>query len=213
VSDLIPGDGFRLRRAAPEDVPFIAGLATHEEVEPFMAAVAARDAHAILEQVERSQEAPDEHGVFVIEEDVGGGAAPAGVIGFELANRRSRIAYLHGLMLHPNFRGRGLARRATELFTRHLLFDAGYHRVQLECYGFNERAIRHFEHAGFVREGARRKAYWRHGEWVDGVLFGLVREDFDVSKPRRPLVVHEDADERANRDNSWLRGPDAPLTE
>jgi RimJ/RimL family protein N-acetyltransferase len=28
-----------------------------------------------------------------------------------------------------------------------------------------------------VREGVKRKAYWRHGEWVDGVMFGLLRED------------------------------------
>jgi RimJ/RimL family protein N-acetyltransferase len=28
-----------------------------------------------------------------------------------------------------------------------------------------------------VHEGVRRKAYDRHGEWVDGVLYGLVRED------------------------------------
>jgi len=25
----------------------------------------------------------------------------------------------------------------------------------------------------------KRKAYWRHEEWVDGVLFGLVREDLE----------------------------------
>jgi RimJ/RimL family protein N-acetyltransferase len=30
-----------------------------------------------------------------------------------------------------------------------------------------------------VREGAKRKAYWRHGEWVDGVMFGLLREDLE----------------------------------
>ena len=51
--------------------------------------------------------------------------------------------------------------------------------MQLECYGFNERAIRHAERAGFVREGVKRKAYWRHGEWVDSVLFGLVRDDLE----------------------------------
>jgi RimJ/RimL family protein N-acetyltransferase len=28
-----------------------------------------------------------------------------------------------------------------------------------------------------VQEGVRRKAYWRDGRWVDGVLFGLVEED------------------------------------
>ena len=36
---------------------------------------------------------------------------------------------------------------------------------------------RHAERSGFIREGVKRKAYHRHGEWVDGVLFGLVRED------------------------------------
>ena len=61
-----------------------------------------------------------------------------------------------------------------------LLFDElGFHRLELEIYGFNERAIAHAERSGFVREGVKRRAYWRHGEWVDGVLFGLVVEDLD----------------------------------
>jgi RimJ/RimL family protein N-acetyltransferase len=46
-------------------------------------------------------------------------------------------------------------------------------------YGFNERAIAHTERAGFVREGVKRKAYLRHGEWQDAVQFGLVREDLE----------------------------------
>jgi RimJ/RimL family protein N-acetyltransferase len=58
-----------------------------------------------------------------------------------------------------------------------LLDDLGYHRLELEIYGFNERAMRHAERAGFVREGVKRKAYQRHGEWVDGVLFGLIPDD------------------------------------
>ena len=174
----LTGDGFRLRRATAEDVDFISRLARHEDVERFMAAVSPREPGAVLERIERSQTDPGEHGVFVIEVDAEGGSARAGVVSFEVANRRSRIVYLYGLMLEPGFRGRGLARRATRLFVRHLIFDLEYHRVQLECYGFNERAIRHFEASGFIREGVRRKAYWRHGEWVDGVLFGLVREDF-----------------------------------
>ena len=83
-------------------------------------------------------------------------------------------------MLLPSFRGRGLARAATEVFTRHLVYDLNFHRVQLECYGYNERAIQHFERSGFLREGVKRKAYWRNGEWVDGVLFALVREDLEA---------------------------------
>lgn len=47
----------------------------------------------------------------------------------------------------------------------------------MEIYAFNDRAMAHAERAGFIREGVRRKAYWRNGEWVDGVLYGLVVED------------------------------------
>jgi RimJ/RimL family protein N-acetyltransferase len=175
----VDGDGIRLRRAEPADIDFIVELATHEEVEPFMAAVRPRDPKTLLAEIERSQSEPQELGRFVIEVEDDGGWRPAGVMGYELANRRSRIANLGGLAVHPDFRGRRLADDAARLLQRHLLFDLDYHRLQLECYGFNERAIRHAERAGFVREGVRRKAYRRHGEWVDGVLFGLIREDLD----------------------------------
>ena len=176
---MIEGTDIRLRRAEPEDVDFLLALVTHDEVEPFMAAVRPKDREAVLHEIERSRSEPDDFGRFVLEVAENGRWRRAGVMGFELANRRSRIAHLGGLAIHPDFRGRHLADAAAVLLQRHLIFELGYHRLQLECYGFNERAIRHAERAGFVREGVKRKAYWRHGEWVDGVLFGLVREDLE----------------------------------
>jgi RimJ/RimL family protein N-acetyltransferase len=58
-----------------------------------------------------------------------------------------------------------------------VLLDLGYHRLELEIYAFNERALAHAERAGFVREGVKRKAYFRHGDRVDAVMFALLRED------------------------------------
>jgi RimJ/RimL family protein N-acetyltransferase len=171
----IGGEGFRLRRAVAADVGFLVELAGDEEVEPFMAAVSARAPEELLDEVRRSEEDPRHHGRFVLEVD----GEPVGALAFEVANRRSRIAYLHGIMLDPRRRGRGLAERATRALVRHLVFELDYHRVQLEVYGFNERAIALFERAGFVREGVRRRAYRRHGEWADGILFGIVREDLE----------------------------------
>jgi RimJ/RimL family protein N-acetyltransferase len=176
---IVPGDGFRLRRAERADVDFLVELATHEEVEPYLAAVRPRDRAAVLEEVERSQREPAEFGRFVIEVEDDGEWRRAGALGFALANRRSRIANLGNLAIHPDFRGRRLSDDAARIFQRHLLLELDFHRLQLEIYGFNERAQRHAERAGFVHEGARRRAYWRHGEWVDGVLYGLVREDID----------------------------------
>ena len=72
-----------------------------------------------------------------------------------------------------------MADAAARLFQRHLIFDLGFHRLELEVYGFNERAIVHAERSGFVREGTKRRAYLYEGEWVDGVLFGLTREDLE----------------------------------
>jgi RimJ/RimL family protein N-acetyltransferase len=166
-------DEVRLRRAESGDVDFLLELMTHDDVEPYMAMIRPKDRNGLLAEIERSQAEPQEFGRFVIEVD----GRPAGLMGFEVANRRNRIANLGSLAVHPDFRGRRLADTAAQEFQRHLIFDLGYHRLQLEIYGFNERAQHHAERAGFVREGVRRKAYQRHGEWVDGVIYGLVRED------------------------------------
>lgn len=166
-----------IRRARPDDVDFLVELVTHEDVEPFLAAIRAKGRDEILAEIERSDDAPEAFGIFVIEVE----GKRAGTMRFERANKRSRIADLGGLAVHPSFRGGKVSDTAARLFQHHLIDDLGFHRLQLEIYGFNERAMRHAERAGFVREGVRRKAYWRNDEWVDGVLYGLVAEDLDES--------------------------------
>jgi steroid delta-isomerase len=189
----------RIRRAEPRDVDFVLELAGHDEVDPFLSVRRARTRDELLEQIERSLREPETFGRFVIEVD----GQRAGVMGFEVENRRSRIASLGGLAIHPDFRGRRLADDAARELQRHLIRDLGYHRLQLEIYGFNERAIAHAERAGFVREGVRRKAYWRHGEWVDGILFGLVRDDLDL-----PLSGIELLRDHVTRFNDGVRSGD-----
>ncbi|HET8606872.1 MAG TPA: GNAT family protein [Gaiellaceae bacterium] len=164
-----------IRPARADDVDFLVELLNGEDVEPFLAGSHARDREALLAEVERARAEPDAFGRLVVEVD----GERAGAMGWERANERSRIAHLGGLAVHAGFRGRGVADEAARQLQRHLIFERGFHRLQLECYGFNERAIRHAERSGFTREGVKRKAYRRHGEWVDGVLFGLIREDLE----------------------------------
>ena len=153
-------------------------LVAHDDVEPFLAAVRAKGRDEIRAEIERSDKEPEAFGVFVVEVD----GERAGTMRFERANARSRIANLGGLAIHPDFRGAKVADQAARMFQRHLFDDLGFHRAQLEIYGFNERAMRHAERAGFVREGVRRKAYWRNDEWVDGVLYGVLADELDSSR-------------------------------
>jgi RimJ/RimL family protein N-acetyltransferase len=93
-------------------------------------------------------------------------------------NRRSRIADVRTLMLDPTVRGRGLATAAVRELASRLFEQRGLHRLEAEVYGFNTAAQRVFERAGFAREGVRRRAYDRAGDWQDGVCFGLLDDEF-----------------------------------
>jgi RimJ/RimL family protein N-acetyltransferase len=166
-----------LRRATVDDVPFLVGLITDADVAPFLAAVRASTPEAVAAEIERSEREPERFGVLVVELD----GEPAGTVTWERVNQRSRIASVGGLAIAPRLRGRGVGVDAARALQRHLIRDIGFHRIQMEVYGFNQRSLRHAERAGWVREGVRRKAYWRDGEWVDGVLFGLVAEDIEPS--------------------------------
>jgi RimJ/RimL family protein N-acetyltransferase len=165
----------RLRPATLADVDFLAELYADEDVRPWLASAGGYDAGNIRKEIERFDAEPGAGGLLVIELD----GEPAGALAWERVNERSRIAHLGGLAIHPDFRGRRLADEAARLLQRQLIDELGFHRLQLEVYGFNERAQRHAERAGFVREGVKRKAYRRGDDWVDGVLYGLIREDLE----------------------------------
>ncbi len=162
-----------VRRAIPEDVPFLIGLVSDEDVAPFLASARPTTEEELAGEVARSLAEPDEFGmmVFAVEGE------RAGTATWERVNRRSRIAAVGGFAIDPGYRGRGVGDEAARALQRHLIQELGFHRLQIEIYAFNERALRHAERAGWVREGVRRQAYLRDDEWVDGILFGLLAEE------------------------------------
>ena len=165
----------RLRRATPDDLDFLLELFSDDDVRPFLAAGKRLDRETLAEEIARQDDDPQASGRFVVEVD----GERAGTLAFERVNVRSAIARLGGLAIHPRFRGRRLADEAARLFQRHLIFDVGFHRLEMVVYGFNERAQRHAERAGWIREGVKRKAYRRDDGWVDGVMYAVIREDLE----------------------------------
>jgi RimJ/RimL family protein N-acetyltransferase len=162
-----------VRRARPADADFLVALAADDDVRPFLGPRAALDRESVLAEIERSEREPETFGRFVIELD----GAPLGSAGFHCSHAESRIARLERLAVRPGSRGRGIAGEAARRLQLLLLEELGYHRLELEIYAFNERACAHAERAGFVREGVKRKAHLRDGEWVDTVLYSLLPGD------------------------------------
>ncbi|MEU3250114.1 GNAT family protein [Streptomyces sp. NPDC006997] len=81
-------------------------------------------------------------------------------------------------LLGPRGRGRGLGTEATRLVLAHGFGRLGLHRVQLDAYAHNHRALRVYEKAGFVVEGVRREVELRDGVWVDEVVMGLLDREW-----------------------------------
>jgi RimJ/RimL family protein N-acetyltransferase len=161
------------RRATLDDVDFLVGLISDGETRPFLGNRAADTQERARADVERSEREPDAYGWFVIEVD----GERAGCVAFERVSDQHRIAEAGRFVVAPRFRGSGIGVEAARAFQRHLLRDLGFHRIELKIYAFNERALVHAQRAGYVREGLKRRAYLKDGEWVDAVLFGLTQED------------------------------------
>jgi RimJ/RimL family protein N-acetyltransferase len=164
-----------LRRVKPSDADFLLGLITDETTRPFLGNRAADTRERVLADIERSQREPEAYGWFVGEVD----GEPVGCVAFERVSEQHRIAEGGRFVIDPRFRGRGYGDALARAFQRHLLRDLDFHRIELKVYGFNERALAHAERVGYVREGVKRRAYLKDGEWVDAVLFSLLQEDRD----------------------------------
>ena len=52
------------------------------------------------------------------------------------------------------------------------------HRLSLDVFSFNTRAIRAYERAGFVREGVLRDAIVTDGGYADDVLMAMLESEW-----------------------------------
>ncbi|MGW3649044.1 GNAT family N-acetyltransferase [Streptomyces sp. NPDC000878] len=81
-------------------------------------------------------------------------------------------------LLGPRGRGRGLGTEATRLIVAYGFERLGLHRIELEAWGYNHRALRVYEKVGFVVEGVRREVQLRDGEWADAVLMAMLDHEW-----------------------------------
>ena len=75
--------------------------------------------------------------------------------------------------------GKGYGTDAMRVILRFAFMELNLHRVSLDVFEYNERALRFLERAGFVAEVRRRQAVHRDGRRWDVIKLGLLREEWE----------------------------------
>jgi RimJ/RimL family protein N-acetyltransferase len=170
----------KLRIARRDELGYLSELGQDPLVEPLLSPGATSPGR-LEELLARTSEDCGPAGVFVIESPAG---EPVGGLALQVSSPRSRICELSRLMVDPRVRGAGIGAHAVILACQQVLVEHRFHRLQAETYGDNFSAQRLFERVGFVREGVRRRAYWRREQWLDGVLYGILAEELGEIRER-----------------------------
>jgi len=74
--------------------------------------------------------------------------------------------------------GKGYGTDAMRVILRYAFTELNLHRVTLGVFGYNPRAIRSYEKAGFIHEGRLRGQMLRDGKRWDMVQMGILREEW-----------------------------------
>jgi RimJ/RimL family protein N-acetyltransferase len=73
---------------------------------------------------------------------------------------------------------RGFGTEAMQLMCRHAFDDLNLHRLWLQVFETNQRAIRAYEKAGFILEGKFREAKYLNGRYVDVLIMSILKPEW-----------------------------------
>lgn len=103
---------------------------------------------------------------------------PIGDVELNYIDLLSRSSYIRVQISNDRFLSKGYGTEAMKL-----LLDYGFgvydlHRIELEVYSYNSRAIRAYEKLGFKQEGIKRESIYYNYEYHDTIIMGLLKSEF-----------------------------------
>lgn len=97
----------------------------------------------------------------------------------EVADRGRGVQAELGWTMHPGFHGKGYATEAVRGAIDLCFSQLGLRRVHAGCFSANEPSWRLMERLGMRREeDSRKTGLHRSGEWMDGMSYALLAEEW-----------------------------------
>lgn len=91
-------------------------------------------------------------------------------------NRRAEI----GLHLDPTAQGRGYGQEALQTLMRYCFQELNLHRLYLQVFDFNTRALALYEKMGFKTEGRLRDAFYTQNAYHDIVVMSILENELQA---------------------------------
>lgn len=92
---------------------------------------------------------------------------------FENKSANFRIA-----LVNQKYFGKGYGSQATKLIIKHGFEVLDLHRIELEVFDFNPRAIHVYKKVGFVQEGIKRDVLLWDGQYQSAIVMSMLQSEY-----------------------------------
>ncbi len=86
-------------------------------------------------------------------------------------------------------RGKGYGTDAMNVLLHYAFTELNLHRVNLNVFSFNARAIRSYEKAGFKYEGTERERIFKEDRRWDVIDMGILKSDWELLHAEQPVSI------------------------
>ncbi len=101
-----------------------------------------------------------------------------GVTAFHRMDLVSRAAIFSIIITDSKHWGKGYGSEATKLMVKYGFDVLNLNRIQLHVFAENDRGVKAYEKAGFVKEGLLREAMYHNNQYCDFYVMGLLRKNY-----------------------------------
>lgn len=178
---MLIGERTRLRAIERSDIPMFVRWFNDPELLRYLAMYLPMSQAAAEEQWFEAQLNDSSGHVFVIETTDGVPIGNLGLVGIDSKNGQAGCGIS---ICEKPYLNQGYGTDALCTLLDFAFREMNLHRIFLQVFDFNERAIRCYEKLGFRHEARLREARFIEGRYVDELVMGLLREEWEAGEGR-----------------------------
>lgn len=171
----LEGERVYLRPAGPADVPEYFSTLFNFEMRRLTGTQVVFSLPGVDRYIEKKSQ--DDSGVLLLIA-LSDNDTVIGDIALQDIDHMNRNASLRIAMNGDEHSGKGYGPEAIRLMLEYGFGILNLHRVELEVFDYNERAIKAYEKVGFTREGVQRQVLYYNHRYHDSILMSMLEDEY-----------------------------------